>query len=328
MIWGVRSDVDRFVGEFSCAFLRALLCRAGNRRLRRCRRRGGAEAVAQSSGCRPRPPRGRSGRDVGRSAQGDDALRYRARRRSRVLLRCRGARSVLRHRRAAAARFQAGRPCRPSLRTVSEVPTPWVRLQDDLRRAGLDPTRLDRITDKTMEENEAALRAGTVDAIQVFQPYAERLIASVRAMSGTPPLRAAARPTRPGDTPRRVDERAGRAAQDDARLASHPGMVRRDTGPGHRGAAGEFLPRRPVRSLRRLHRTLSRGRLWAADPVIRREGYDRLHAAMRSGGALSKDIPFETCVDTKLAERASDKKRDSHTKTLILRRSRSDRLEG
>src|SRR5260221_8878221 len=62
--------------------------------------------------------------------------------------------------------------------TVSEVPTPWVCLQDDLRRAGLDPTRLDRITDKTMEENEAALRAGTVDAIQVFQPYAERLIAS------------------------------------------------------------------------------------------------------------------------------------------------------
>jgi len=25
---------------------------------------------------------------------------------------------------------------------------------------------------------------------------------------------------------------------------------------------------------------------------------------MRSAGALSKDIPFETCVDTKLAERA------------------------
>ena len=44
--------------------------------------------------------------------------------------------------------------------------------------------------------------------------------------------------------------------------------------------------------------------LWGADPVIRREGYDRLHAAMRAGGALSRDIAFEACVDTKLAQQA------------------------
>ena len=40
------------------------------------------------------------------------------------------------------------------------------------------------------------------------------------------------------------------------------------------------------------------------DPVIDREGYDRLHAAMRSAGALSRDIPFENVVDTSLARRA------------------------
>ena len=44
--------------------------------------------------------------------------------------------------------------------------------------------------------------------------------------------------------------------------------------------------------------------LWGPDPVIRREGYDRLHAAMRAFGALKRDIPYETCVDTRLAERA------------------------
>ena len=44
--------------------------------------------------------------------------------------------------------------------------------------------------------------------------------------------------------------------------------------------------------------------LWAADPVIRREGYDRLHTAMRAFGTLKRDIPFESCVDTSLAERA------------------------
>ena len=44
--------------------------------------------------------------------------------------------------------------------------------------------------------------------------------------------------------------------------------------------------------------------LWGPDPVIRREGYDRLHAAMRASGALSRDIAFEACVDTAMAEQA------------------------
>ena len=38
--------------------------------------------------------------------------------------------------------------------------------------------------------------------------------------------------------------------------------------------------------------------------MIRREGYDRLHAAMRSAGLLKHDIAFEACVDIRLAEQA------------------------
>src|SRR6266436_2823050 len=34
--------------------------------------------------------------------------------------------------------------------TVSEVPTPWLCLQEDLRRAGVDPQRLDRVADGSM----------------------------------------------------------------------------------------------------------------------------------------------------------------------------------
>jgi NitT/TauT family transport system substrate-binding protein len=49
------------------------------------------------------------------------------------------------------------------------------------------------------------------------------------------------------------------------------------------------------------YRTLG---LWGPDPVIRREGYDRLHAAMRAFGTLKRDVPYELCVDTNLAERA------------------------
>ena len=44
--------------------------------------------------------------------------------------------------------------------------------------------------------------------------------------------------------------------------------------------------------------------LYGTDPITRREGVDRLAAAMRSGGALDKIIPFETIVDNSLAEEA------------------------
>src|SRR6476646_10054825 len=64
------------------------------------------------------------------------------------------------------------------LATVSEVPTPWICLQDDLRRAGIDPARLDRVTDRTMAENGTALGTGKLDAVQLFQPYAEELVRS------------------------------------------------------------------------------------------------------------------------------------------------------
>ena len=45
--------------------------------------------------------------------------------------------------------------------TVSEVPTPWLCLQEDLRRAGLDPDASPRTADRTMADNVAALRGGS-----------------------------------------------------------------------------------------------------------------------------------------------------------------------
>ena len=44
--------------------------------------------------------------------------------------------------------------------------------------------------------------------------------------------------------------------------------------------------------------------LYGTDPITRREGVERLAAAMRSGGALDRDIPFEDVVDNSLAEEA------------------------
>src|SRR5260370_8996713 len=80
-----------------------------------------------------------------------------------------------------------GRTPRPNFRlavllalrvaVVSEVPTPWLCLQDDLRRAGIDPEVLSRESDRGMADHAAALPYSEVDVAQLPQPLAEDLIA-------------------------------------------------------------------------------------------------------------------------------------------------------
>ena len=63
------------------------------------------------------------------------------------------------------------------LATVSEVPTPWLCLQHDLRLAGIDPESISRVAGQTMASNMAALKAGEVDVVQVFEPFPSLLLA-------------------------------------------------------------------------------------------------------------------------------------------------------
>src|SRR5689334_14690811 len=67
------------------------------------------------------------------------------------------------------------------LATVSEVPTPWLCLQHDLRLAGIDPASIDRVSDQSMARNVEALKAGEVDVIQVFEPFPSLLLADKAA---------------------------------------------------------------------------------------------------------------------------------------------------
>jgi NitT/TauT family transport system substrate-binding protein len=60
--------------------------------------------------------------------------------------------------------------------TVSEVPTPWMCLQEDLRRDRITPSQLTRVIDGSMADNVAALRRGEVDVVQVFEPFASMLL--------------------------------------------------------------------------------------------------------------------------------------------------------
>jgi hypothetical protein len=85
--------------------------------------------------------------------------------------------------------------------TVSEVATPWLCLQEDLRQAGIDPARLDRIADRSMAENLNALSEGRIEAAQFFEPIVEEALASAGVTYGTQRARAAAPVTRLSSRP-------------------------------------------------------------------------------------------------------------------------------
>ncbi len=187
--------------------------------------------------------------------------------------------------------------------TVSEVPTPWICLQNDLRRAGADPGALDRIAGRTMAENAAALRAGEIDAVQVFEPLVEEL-------TGDPELEIWYAAADRGLTTYTAfnTTRDFISREPDALLAMTRAMHRtqkwiasHDAGAFAECIASYFpdLPREILTAS--LDRYLSLG-IWNDSPVMEPEGYDRLREACISGGLIRSGIPYGEGVDMQFAE--------------------------
>ena len=213
--------------------------------------------------------------------------------------------------------YVVGREPRPDFRfadlmearfaRVSEVPTPWLCLQDDIRRAGFDPDALERAPDGSMAGNADALREGRVDAIQVFEPFVEELLHEGPAMSGTPPPGAGPTSYTTLYTSRRFAE-----ANSDALAAMAGGVMEAlDWLHGH---GAEALAERlqsyfPTLDPARLAGALARYKandVWGRDPVLPLEGFVRLKGALISGGFIARDIPFEACVDNRYGQRARE----------------------
>jgi NitT/TauT family transport system substrate-binding protein len=209
--------------------------------------------------------------------------------------------------------FLVGREPRPDfqmadlaprkLASVSEVPTPWMCLQDDLRRAGVDPGALDRVTDRTMAENEAALREGSVDVVQLFQPYVENLL---RDGTGHIWYVAASRGQCSYTTfytvRRMLEQRADEMHKmTRAIYRTQKWLHGQDATTLAAKVSGYFegLPEDVL--IAALARYYDVG-VWGRNPILPRAGFERLRAAMLSGGLIQREIPYDDCVDTRFAE--------------------------
>lgn len=190
-----------------------------------------------------------------------------------------------------------------TLASVSEAPTPWMCLQDDLRRAGMDPDAIDRVADRSMSENTEALRAGAIDAAQLFQPFVEALLADG---VGHVWYAAAARGPCSYTTFYAERESLGRREDELRRMTRAVYRMQRWLH-GHdaaetAAAVREFFPDLPQDILTgAIARYLNLG-VWGENPMHGREGFERLRAALLSGGLIEREIPYEDCIDLRFAE--------------------------
>ncbi len=188
--------------------------------------------------------------------------------------------------------------------SVGEVPTPWLCLEQDLRDAGIDPARLDRIIGRSMAENVAALGDGSLDAAQLFEPFVEEAVAG----GGHVWLPASAR----GRTSYTV------FVTNRARLDGDPEPFRRMTRAIRRtqlwvaaappeaiaAAIAGYFPALDRGVLTRASARYKAQGVWGGDPILREEGFDRLRRALIGSGFLKRPVASAECVDNRLAEAA------------------------
>jgi NitT/TauT family transport system substrate-binding protein len=187
---------------------------------------------------------------------------------------------------------------RLKLGVVSEVPTPWLCLQHDLRLAGIDPETIKRVTGPTMAENLEALRACRLDVVQMFEPYVSMALESgagevLHAASSRGPtvyttFLAARNSIRRNHV---AFEKMVRATHASLKwVAAHSGAELADAVKSYYpNVSREILSS----SLERYHKA----KLWAETPEISRVGFDRLADSLRTAGYVSRQHSYDDCVD-------------------------------
>lgn len=191
--------------------------------------------------------------------------------------------------------------------SVSEVPTPWLCLQEDLRQAGIDPGRLDRIADRSMGENLKELSEGRIDAAQFFEPVVEEALASA---AGHLWQAASSRGRTTYTAFVTTRERLSRDAEPLLRMVRAiyrtQQWLHANPAPIVARAITSYFPALDRGVLAGAVARYQMLRVWGDDPVLPEHGFDRLRRGLVSGGFIRRAVPFHDCVENSLALRAVD----------------------
>jgi NitT/TauT family transport system substrate-binding protein len=188
---------------------------------------------------------------------------------------------------------------------TTEVPTPWICLQRDLQLAGIDRAAITLAPPRTMSENSAALRAGDVDVIQVFQPYAQTLIdegaghlwyaAASRGPACYTTLNTTRRFVR--ENPQALLAMARAVLRTQKWIFAHSGADLAEI-------VGGYLPDVPRGVLAACFDEYKANGTWSRDPVVKRAGIEWKRDAMLACGVIRTGLDYAAYVDPQFAEAA------------------------
>lgn len=199
--------------------------------------------------------------------------------------------------------FQLADLLRLRVGTVSEVPTPWMCLQEDLRRAGLDPAAVQRVADRSMAENVAALGEGELDVVQLFEPDTQRLTSSGAGHIWY----AAAQRGLTSYTTLYATKRF-LAEQPDVALGFVRGIHAAQRWVAEHSAeqlaelVADYFPGLQRAILSGAIRRYLDNEVWGKTPLLSREGFERQAASLASGGLIGRQPAYEECVDMRFVE--------------------------
>jgi NitT/TauT family transport system substrate-binding protein len=154
-----------------------------------------------------------------------------------------------------------------------------------------------------MARNLDAYRRGTVDVVQVFEPYADALVSEGRGHVWH-------RFTERGDiayttfyAPRRFTQSRREACRRLVRgIARAQAALFAATPAAIADAVASFLPKLSRAALARMVGAYRTSGLWARTPELPPSPYVRLKAALVSGGLIRSDLAYERLVDEELSQ--------------------------
>jgi NitT/TauT family transport system substrate-binding protein len=192
-----------------------------------------------------------------------------------------------------------------TLGVTTEVPTPWMCLQHDLRLAGLEPSRIRLVRERTMAENAAALRAGEVDVIQVFQPYAKELEQSGAAHVWYAAARRGPTAYTTLNTTRAYAEKNPQTLLAMCRamyrtqkwIATHDGKALAE-------AVSPYFPTLAIPTLAACCEDYRKLELWNRTPLMFREGLKWLNDAGLASGLMRQRFEYDEVADMRFAKQA------------------------
>jgi NitT/TauT family transport system substrate-binding protein len=197
--------------------------------------------------------------------------------------------------------FQLGDLASLRFAAVSEVATPWMCLQNDLRERGIDPSRLARAPDQSMRTNLEALSKGQLDVVQLFEPYASMAVQSgagdilYAASTRGPTVYTTFIATKSGIERHRLSFTGLTRA-----ILQMKGWLAEHGAEELANITAPFFPDTPRDILVSSLRHYGQAGLWTCVPDVSRQGFTRLAECLVSGGFISRMPSYEECVDQSL----------------------------